>query len=162
MEKTLDVWLKEANRFLPDRLGKILEVGSMIINPIPVKSAFAEERYDSYTGIDMRPGNGVDVVVNAHDLVDKFGADSFDIVVCIATLEHDDKFWITQDQINKVLKKGGFYLLCVPSIHFHFHRYPDDYWRFTPSGVKLLFEGYEILELVGIGKTLICTVGKKL
>jgi SAM-dependent methyltransferase len=155
-------WMKKVRHHLPKNLGDVLEVGSLNVNGT-IRDAFVKGEYESYIGIDMRVGKDVDVVINAHDLTTKFKADSFDLVLSVATIEHDDAFWLTQKEINTVLKKGGYYILCVPTITFHYHPYPHDYWRFTASAVvSVLFRGYEILDLEDISGALICCVGRKL
>lgn len=95
-----------------------------------------------YTGVDMIDGVNVDVVANGHDLVKEFGKGSFDFVMTLDTLEHDDKFWLTVDQMKKVLKKGGWMLICVPSRRAPLHEFPADYWRFMPSSMDTFFEGF--------------------
>jgi len=55
-------------------------------------------------GIDMRPGACVDIQMNAHDLLTKFEPNTFDCVICFDTLEHDDKFWLTVDNMKKSYK----------------------------------------------------------
>lgn len=158
--------MKDTRHLLPPNLGKVLDVGSLNING-SAKQVYTE--YESYTGIDMRGGRDVDIVMNAHDLVAKFGENSFDTVVCMNTMEHDDKFWETQEQINKVLKKGGYYAFTVPGFKFPFHPHPRDYWRMSPQAVKeTIFKGYEILNMVdylkhqGMDIALICAIGRKL
>ena len=116
--------------------GTVLEVGSLDVNGT-VKELFPS----GYTGVDMRSGSNVDIVCNGHDLVKQFGEESFDTVVCFDTIEHDDKFWITLDQMKKVLKKGGWLLLGAPSLNCPLHDHPSDYWRFMPASFNVLFEG---------------------
>jgi len=166
MSKELLEWMEMIKKFLPKNLGKVLDVGSLDING-SAKEVYTE--FESYTGIDMRPGKGVDIVINGHDLVSKFGENSFDTVVCMNTMEHDDKFWLTQGAINKVLKKGGFYVFSAPGFKFPFHPHPRDYWRMSPQAVReFIFQGYEILDLQeylkhkGMDIALICSIGKKL
>jgi SAM-dependent methyltransferase len=118
-------------------LGKVLDVGSLDVNG-NIKGEFKE--FD-YTGIDMRPGKNVDIVLNAHDIKDRFKEGEFDIVVCFDTLEHDNKFWITVKNMKWVLKKGGWLLVGAPSIHHPRHNHPYDYYRFTrDSFLQYIFE----------------------
>jgi SAM-dependent methyltransferase len=117
---------------------KILDVGCMDINGT-IRDLFPP---GSYTGADMRgSGSGVDVIVNGHDLVKKFGLESFDIVTCFDTMEHDDKFWITIAQMKKVLKKGGWLIIGAPGRACPLHDYPGDYWRFMPESFASLLKG---------------------
>jgi predicted SAM-dependent methyltransferase len=160
-------WIKDVRHFLPANLGKILEIGSRTMNKEGVRSLFSPTEFESWTGIDMQMGQNVDVVLNAHNLVDKFGLNSFDIVINFSELEHDDAFWVTQEQTNKVLKKGGYYIVEVPSIKFyHHHNYPSDYWRFTGEAVKyILYKEYRIISVTSLPpatRMLIVALGEKL
>ena len=66
----------------PD-IRKVLEVGSLDING-SVRNMFKS----SYTGIDLQEGKGVDIVMDAVDIKNKFEPESFDCVLCLETLEH--------------------------------------------------------------------------
>lgn len=120
-------------------IGKVLDVGSLDVSG-HVRDLFAE---GSYTGTDMRPGGNVDVVVNGHELLEKFKEAEFDTVVSFDTFEHDDKFWLTLEQMKKVLKPGGWILLGFPSRRCPEHDHPHDYWRFMPQSMDTMLEGYE-------------------
>jgi len=93
---------------------KILEVGSLDINGsqkaynfMGGKKSWLEVVSDTedYTGIDMVDGRGVDVVMNAHDL--KFEKNTFDLVLCLNMLEHDDNIKATFDEMYMVMKYNG-------------------------------------------------------
>lgn len=114
--------------------GSVLDVGSYDVNG-NVRGFFKGARY---IGIDMRPGPNVDRVLDAHDIVDAFGPESFDTVVCCEMLEHDPAFWVSMARMGAVLKPGGRLLLTTRGIGFPLHEYPDDLWRFTVSAGKHL------------------------
>jgi predicted SAM-dependent methyltransferase len=58
-------------------------------------------------------------------------------VVCAEVLEHvkypDAALLFCFD----VLRPGGKLIITVP-FAFPIHNFPDDYWRYTPSGLRLL------------------------
>jgi predicted SAM-dependent methyltransferase len=114
----------------------VLEVGSLDVNG-NIRNLFS----GAYVGLDMRDGNNVDVVCNGHDLVKQFGKEQFDLVICIDTLEHDDAFWVTVEQMKKVLRKGGWLILGVPSRRCPLHEHPSDYWRFMSHGMEVMLDG---------------------
>jgi SAM-dependent methyltransferase len=64
---------------------------------------------------------------------------TFDYVWCNAVLEHVRKPWIVSDEIVRVLKPGGVAVIQVPFLE-NVHGWPDDYYRFTPNGLRTLFE----------------------
>lgn len=147
---------------MPEKLGVILEVGSRYINGSS-KRTFVHTEYDQYIGIDIQPGRHVDIVMNGHDLAEVWKVPTFDVVICMNTLEHDNKFWLTIEAINKVIKKGGYLFLSVPGFNVRPHDYPSDYWRMNEKAVReVLMEGYEVLNLEKHNTWAICAVGRKL
>ena len=62
-----------------------------------------------------------------------------DFVLCTETMEHVPDPAAFLAQARAALKDGGRLLLTVPfAARWHF--VPHDYWRFTPSSLKLLLE----------------------
>jgi SAM-dependent methyltransferase len=140
-------WLKKVRPKMPEFLGNVLEVGSLNING-SAREFFPKSQCGSYLGIDMIYGKDVDIQMNAHDIKDKFKEDSSDVVICLNTLEHDNKFWLTLDGINYVLKKGGYFVFCQPTYNFPIHKHPKDYWRVLEDGVReVIMEGFEIIDI---------------
>lgn len=126
-----------------DQPTRVLEVGSKHVSPgygqlrqiiIPKKE---------YIGIDMSAGEGVDRVIDGHDIRKEFEKESFDLVVTSDTLEHDSAFWVTVDNMKWALQPEGWMIITVPSIQCSFHGWPKDYWRFMPQGLEEMFEGFE-------------------
>lgn len=113
--------------------GRTLDVGSFDING-SVRSFF-----NDYTGLDMRAGKNVDIVSSSHYI--PFLDGYFDNVLCLETLEHDSAFWISLQEFKRILKSGGVLVITVPSIGFHKHDYPHDYWRFTKEAIELMLDG---------------------
>ncbi len=92
-----------------------------------------------YVGCDMRPGKGVDRVedVTALSLPDS----SAGTVLCIETFEHVFEVRRAFDEVFRVLKPGGVFILTSP-LNFRIHGYPDDYWRFTPNCLRRMLQPY--------------------
>lgn len=92
-----------------------------------------------YIGCDMRPGPGVDLVedVTAINLPDG----SAGTVLCIETFEHVFEVRRGFDEVFRLLKPGGVFVITSP-LNFRIHGYPDDYWRMTPSCLRRLLEPY--------------------
>jgi SAM-dependent methyltransferase len=118
-----------------------LEIGSRNINGSP-RCFFT----GSYVGLDMIDGPDVDVVGFAAAL--PFADASFDCVVCTEMLEHDPTPWLTLPEIARVLRPGGVVILTARGIGYPLHGFPDDYWRFTASSFRHLFElaGLRVVE----------------
>lgn len=117
-----------------------------------------------YVGVDMRPGPDVDLVINAHDIVNVFGLSRFDVVVSTEMLEHDDAFWMTFAAVNRVLKADGFFIVTARGIGFERHDYPSDYYRFTEEALMRLFErfGFCTIEIVPCPYGGVMGIGRKM
>lgn len=93
-----------------------------------------------WVGLDMQPGHGVDVV---HDLTRPAPGRlvmNFGTVVCAEVLEHVDRPRVALRTMFNMLRPGGVLIVTTP-FAFPVHNFPDDYWRFTPSGMRSLLTG---------------------
>lgn len=113
----------------------VLEVGSLDENG-SVSELFSKSRV--YVGVDMRDGPGVDHVMNAADL--QIDDDSFDLVISTEMIEHDKTFWLSMQEMGRVLKPGGYLMVTGRGNGFPLHAYPDDFFRFMPSAAPWLME----------------------
>lgn len=133
-----------SRRVAAHRLAELdtLEVGALNVNGT-VRGLFT----GAYVATDMRPGPGVDIVLDAHELSAMFS--NYGVIVCCEMLEHDDAFWLSFQQFSWVLKAGGHLLLTTRGIGFPLHEYPSDYWRFTKEAIRMLAErhGFEVIAL---------------
>ena len=116
----------------PGRFKRVLEVGSRNYGSAVNWRVIVE--YDEYVGIDMAAGNGLDKV---HDLTES-PLPGFDLVICQSVLEHCPKPWLLAEGIQASLNIGGVLCLAVPWV-WRYHPYPDDYFRFSFSGIKSMF-----------------------
>lgn len=119
------------------RPSRVLEVGSrQAVNQNELADFRNLFRESKYVGLDMQKGPGVDVVANAEKL--PFPDKSFDLVLCLETLEHAQRPWLITTEIERVLKPDG--LAVVSSLQNQaLHLHPSDYFRYTPFGLKSLF-----------------------
>ena len=116
---------------------RVLEVGSrQAINQNELANFRNLFNQSQFTGTDMQKGPGVDVVANAEKL--PFADKSFDLVLCLETLEHAEKPWLVCPEIERVLKSNG--VAIVSSLQNQvIHLHPSDYFRYTPFGLRSLF-----------------------
>ena len=116
----------------------ILEIGSLQVEgatgDINLRSLFPGK---DYTGVDFRPGPGVDCVASVEDLPQKSG--SVGTVLALSTFEHVQRFWLGFDEVDRVLRPDGVFIVASP-FYFHVHGYPSDYWRFTPEAFDFLLK----------------------
>ena len=125
---------------------RVLECGALDVNGSAQDdvSALAGE----YISTDMREGKGVDIVLDAGDILEHFGEASFDVVLTTEMMEHVCNWDTVIYNMVRVLKPGGLLALTTRSPGFGKHGYPYDFWRFTQDDMKKIFEPVgEILEL---------------
>jgi len=95
-----------------------------------------------YIGIDMEDGPGVDVVLDLTDDFEKIDAklssQRFSTIICLSVLEHCDQPFKMAENLMRLLEPGGRICIGVP-FAWKIHAYPNDYWRFTPEGIRKLF-----------------------
>lgn len=132
------------------RGGKVVvELGSREVYGGVPRKVF--RRKHTYTGIDMIAGPQVDLVLNFHDLHTAFKPQSVDTVLCLETLEHDDEFWLTLEQVARILKPGGHFVLSVPTLGFAtYHPYPKDFWRFSEDSFREVLIHPDLYELLDV------------
>ena len=121
----------------------VLEVGSRDVNGSPrhIIERMAPARY---WGVDMVEGRGVDEVLDVSALVDRFGPDSFDVVISTEMLEHVRDWRGAVTSLKRVLGRGGTLLLTTRSLGFPFHGVPYDFWRYELSDIADIFRDFEI------------------
>lgn len=54
-------------------------------------------------------------------------------------LEHTPKPQRVLDEIGRVVRKDGLVIVCVP-FSFRLHEEPNDYFRYTPHGLRTMFD----------------------
>jgi len=96
-----------------------------------------------YTSLDYE---GADINVTGRDWPIADGA--FDAVISGQALEHDEFFWVTMQNVARVLRPGGHAILIVPSAG-PIHRYPVDCYRFYPDSMAALAQWAQ-LELLQV------------
>lgn len=124
---------------------RIMEVGAYDVNG-SVRPIIELLEPREYIGIDMVPGPGVDIVCRAEQLVEKFGRDSFDVVISCTTLEHIKNWRSTISNMKNICKPDGLLIMVVPSV-WPFHAFPHDYWRYSGEDIRQIFADCTILTL---------------
>lgn len=114
----------------------VLEVGSRIHDPAAWWCTNRDLATGQWTGIDMQAGEGVDQVADIHDLSAEWSG-RFSGIVCSEVLEHVARPWLALPELRRVLQPGGL-LVITTLFAFPEHGYPDDYFRYSQSGLRLL------------------------
>lgn len=124
--------------------GKALDVGA---GTAKYKNTIMRH-VSSYETLDVHPGPAIDHVGDARKM--GFAGSSFDTILCFQTLEHVDRPDQAVKEFFRILKPGGAVIATMPFIAPQ-HADPSDYWRYSVSGARTLFEyaGLSIVECKG-------------
>jgi len=95
-----------------------------------------------YTGMDIADGENVDVVADLcapfEELDGELGRRRFGFVICQHVLEHVVDPFQAARNVAALVEPGGLCYVAVPWVQ-SYHGYPNDHWRFSFSGLQLLF-----------------------
>jgi len=122
---------------------RIIDVGAYNING-SFRATLEKLNPKEYVGVDIELGPDVDMVCDGNKLVEKFGRESFDLVVCTELLEHVIDWVPVISNIKNVCKRGGKILITTRSRGFPYHPFPFDVWRYEIEDMKNIFEDFEI------------------
>ena len=126
---------------------KILDIGSFDkTGDYNYGIIFKSDKW-TYHGLDLKEGNNVDIIVkNPYDW-DEIEDDSYDLVVSGQAFEHIEFFWLTLEQIKRILKPGGLFFLIVPSSG-PVHKNPYDCYRFNERAMEGMakYINFQVLE----------------
>lgn len=120
--------------------GRVLEVGSRNVN------GTIRDVLPITVGIDFIKGEGVDLVMNVTELLEKFGPDSFDCVVSCDALEHIEDWDAAWMNMWGVLKPGGVALFTMAGPWKGMHGYPHDYHRMPLEDFVRVFGENKVLD----------------
>jgi SAM-dependent methyltransferase len=131
ISKTVDRLIENAK----NENGKIVNVGSGNI-----------KLDEKIINVDICDGANVDYVANAEEL--PFLDASIGLIINQEVLEHTKNPFQIIKEFKRVLKPEGLLYCQVPFI-LGYHPSPEDYWRFTESGLRLMLEreGLKIKEI---------------
>ena len=117
---------------------KILDIGSFDKDGNYNYGLILNEKKWTYHGLDLKQGNNIDIVVeNAYDWEDEIEDETYDLVISGQAFEHIEFFWLTLEQVKRVLKPGGLFFLIVPSTG-PVHKNPYDCYRFNENAMKAM------------------------
>ncbi|MBU2540564.1 MAG: class I SAM-dependent methyltransferase [Candidatus Omnitrophica bacterium] len=117
---------------------RIIEVGSFDENG-SLRPFIESLNPREYIGIDIKEGPGVDMICSVEEMVEKFGRESFDIIISTELLEHVRDYKRGIANIKNICKLGGTVFITTRSYGFLYHGFPSDYWRFEASDLEYIF-----------------------
>lgn len=125
----------------------VLEIGSRNVTGANHRSRFGQA---NYIGLDIHPGENVDIVGDIHKLEAYFEPGTqFDLIFCSAVFEHLYAPWLASEQMSRMLKVGGKVFV---ETHFSWraHERPWNFFQFSDMGLRALFNqglGYHVLDV---------------
>jgi SAM-dependent methyltransferase len=75
-----------------------------------------------------------------------FASDTFDLAIATQVLEYVPDPRQAADEVLRVLKPGGAFCLSVAAFAPRFG--DEEYWRFTPTGLRSILSGFGTIEIV--------------
>lgn len=108
---------------------------------------FTEKGYNYYI-VDKVHREGVDYPLNAINMV-LTKTIRPNTILLTEVLEHCEDPIRVVDRCVTNMKTGGYILVTAPDVYGEHS--PEDYWRFTQNGLRLLCKRLEIVEIGEIG-----------
>lgn len=132
---------RDVKKVVPQFTGNVLDVGC---GDSPYRFLLNKDK-TSYSGIDIADANKFDysnpdvTAFNGEDI--PFEDEKFDAVICTEVMEHVEKYQKLTDELYRVMKKGAVGVITIPwSARYHY--IPWDYFRYTPSSLKIIFKQF--------------------
>lgn len=124
---------------------RILEIGTCQHHNRPTHHKALFPNAERYVCGDIQHGTDVDVICDAHNLERSFLYGEFNIFIACSVWEHLKRPWIAAESVLNILPIGGIFFIQAP-FAFPEHAYPNDFFRFTRSGLESLFSHAGLLQ----------------
>ncbi len=112
--------------------GKCLQIG------------FRDKPIDGWDVLDKYDPSPL--ITHRLDLMDTgLPSETYDAIFCPAILEHVEYPDKAVAEMHRLLKPNGEILVVVP-FNQHYHPSPNDYYRWTPQGIKILMRKFHELD----------------
>lgn len=135
-----------------DVTGEVLSIGSG--GDIDKEGGYYRDYFPKaqrYVTSDILPDMGCDLVLDVRWMPEVRDC-RYDVVFVSGVLEHVDDTLAAVSEIWRVLRPDGLLMLGVP-FKQPIHRAPQDYYRWTEYGVRVLLQKFSIEDLQPIGDT---------
>lgn len=116
----------------------ILDVGSLDTTGTYNYSDIFRESQWKYTGLDFEAGHNVNIVVKDIYNWTEIKNNSYDVIISGQFFDHLEFYWKTLNQINRVLKPGGYLCIIVPSAGPHHGGDLPNCCSFKEDGLKAM------------------------
>lgn len=134
----------------------VLDIGSQAIGTTQTYRGLITNPRWAYTGIDLCPGQNVNLIVDPYHWPYANGV--FSVVMCGQCLEHSPRPWDLVKEAARVMTRGGLACFIVPHTFKYHTEGGDDCWRVWPAGMSSLLSCAE-LKQISVYKNAVDTVG---
>lgn len=114
----------------------VLEVGSRMTSADSWWINNRDLAQGEWTGMDMQVGHNVDVACSLQSMPAEW-IGRFSGVLCSEVLEHVDRPWLALPKLRAVMQPDAL-LIVTTLFAFPEHGFPDDFYRYSRSGLALL------------------------
>jgi hypothetical protein len=118
-----------AKKIFPNFKGRILEIGA--------KNYGSTQNFRQLFNTQEYIG---DLVLNIENGLGPLENERFDLVIICSVLEHTPTPWVLAKNIQSLMSESSVLYSCHPWV-WRYHKYPDDFFRFSPRGIQSLFSG---------------------
>lgn len=124
----------------------VLEVGAHNVNGSlrPLIESWGPSKY---VGVDIVQGIGVDKICSAEEILNKYGKESFDIIISTEMLEHVKDWKKAISNFKNVCRKEGTILITTRTKAAEYHAWPYDFWRYDIEDMTEIFSDFIIEKL---------------
>lgn len=115
-----------------------------IDNFIALNLGGGQDKFENVINLDIGNFKHVDLICSLYSV--PFKDNSVDLLISNSVLEHVEYPDKVLDEATRVIKDGGYFYLCVPSVCLRHHKM--DFTRWTMAGLKsiLVNRGFEIIQ----------------
>jgi SAM-dependent methyltransferase len=131
----------KTSNLLKNQTGELLEIGSQ--DRSVVRECFSNFKIDTFDIVDTyNPTFIGDITKYNKSIADS----SYDVIACLEVLEHTLNPFNAINELRRILKHEGYFLISAP-LNFRIHGPSPDCWRFTEHGWRVLLKDFDIVEI---------------
>jgi hypothetical protein len=140
-----EIGVQFANYLVKPEVKCLLDVGGRARSGILHSLKYADKKV---TVLDILPGQGVDVVGDAHEMSKVLPNNHFDAIRCSAVFEHIIMPWKVAVEMNRVMRVGALALISTHQT-IGMHDLPWDYYRYSNTAWHGIFNkhtGFKVVD----------------